>query len=231
MYDRYTIGAAPDILMRDLGVKNTGDYAPTYNAAPTQKLPIITSKQPDRIQRFYWGLFSKLSNNKAMSPRLFNLTANALLTKSMHKKSLLEYRCLIPADGFYTWKQIAKKQQTPYYFHPNDRKAFFIAGIWEEYEDLDGSTSQSFNMITVPSWDPVSLFQNDIPAILTLDQAKIWLSSYSSENDLSAVLEKIYPIDLSYYTVSPLINNLKVSDQSLIEPSQPADQHGNYTLF
>lgn len=231
MYDRYTIGTSPEVLISDLGIKNVEEYSPTYNAAPTQKLPIVTNKRSDTIQLFNWGLFSKLSNNKAMSPRLFNLSAQALLTKSMHKKSLLECRCLIPADGFYSWKQIAKKQQVPYYFHPNDQKPFFIAGIWEEYEDMDGSTSQSFNMVTVPSWDPLTSFQDDIPAMLTIDQSKAWLSSYSSKNDLSSILEKKYPVDLSYYTVSPLINNLKVSDQSLIEPSQPADQHGNYTLF
>lgn len=231
MYDRYTIGASVEGLIKEFGIKNVGELNATYNAAPTQKLPIITNRKKDHIQFFNWGLFSKLSNNKAMSPRLFNLPANTLLNKGMYKKALLEHRCIIPADGFYTWKQVAKKQRIPYYFHPNNRQPFFIAGIWEEYEDIDGSSSQSFNMITVPAWDPVLSFQDDIPAILTLKQAEIWLSSYSSENDLSSVFEKIYLIDLSYYTVSPLINNLKVSDLSLIEPSQPADQHGNYTLF
>jgi putative SOS response-associated peptidase YedK len=231
MYDRYTIGATAESLIHYLEIKNVSQFKSTFNAAPTQKLPIITNRKPDQIQLFHWGLFSKLSNNKSMSPRLFNLSAQALVSKSMHKKALLESRCLIPADGFYMWKQLTKKQKVPYYFHPNNRNPFFIAGIWEEFEEIDGSTTQSFNMITVPSWEPVASFQDDIPAILTIEQSKTWLSSYSSENDLIGIFQKIYPIDLSYYTVSPLINNLKVSDQSLIKPSQPSDQHGNYTLF
>lgn len=231
MYDRLTIGASAEELEKKFGAKIEAGFKPTFNAAPTQKLPIITNKKPDQIQLFHWGLISKLSNNKSISQRLFNLSASLLIDKPMYQKPLMENRCIVLVDGFYTWKRLSKKQLAPYFFYKGNRELFAIAGIWEEYEDFDGTISRSFNMITTAATAPLNAFQEDKPAILDFETTKKWLSDYSNLDLVKAILENISQNDLNYHPVSPLINNLKIYDQSLIEPTQPSDQHGNYTLF
>jgi putative SOS response-associated peptidase YedK len=231
MYDRLTIGASAEELEKKYEAKIETGFVPTYNAAPTQKHPIITNKKPGQIQLFHWGLISKLSNNKSISPRLFNLSTEMALNRPMFQKPLAQNRCAVIVDGFYVWKKLSKKQLIPYFFCFNDRALFTIAGIWEEFEDFDGSVSRSFNMLTTTASKPLSAFQEDQPVILTTETAKTWLSDYSKPEQIRAILENIQQLDLNYHPVSPLINNLKIYDQRLIEPTQPSDQHGNYTLF
>lgn len=231
MYDRLTVGLSARELKDHFKVEMQDEFAATFNAAPTQKLPVITNISPNEIQLFNWGLISKLSNNKSISPRLYNLPAELAATKSIYKKPIAENRCLILVDGFYAWKQMGKKSQVPHFVYANDRMPFCIAGIWEEYEDFDGIVSRSFNLITRNSQEPIKAIQEDVPAILDAKEAETWLSIYSDEEDVLSILENYHKINLNYHPVSPLINNLKIYDQRLIEPTQPSDQHGNYTLF
>lgn len=231
MYDRLTVGISDSDLKAHFKLEMYEAFKPTFNAAPTQKLPVIINTKPKEIQLFTWGLISKLSNNKTISPRLYNLPTQTALSKTIYSKPIAENRCVILVDGFYSWKQMGKKQLVPHFVYSNEREPFCIAGIWEEYEDFDGVVSRSFNMLTRRSEEPLNTIQEDVPAILDTDNVEIWLSTYTKQEDIELLLEKYHKINLNYHPVSPLISNLKIYDQSLIEPTQPSDQHGNYTLF
>ncbi|MFY0599060.1 MAG: SOS response-associated peptidase [Cyclobacteriaceae bacterium] len=231
MYDRLTIGTSISDIEKRFEAKMEESFTATYNAAPSQKLPVITTEKPSTIQLFYWGIIPTLSNNKAVSPRLINLPAETALSKPMYKKALKSNRCLILSDGFYGWKQVSKKQKTPYFISPSDGIPFAIAGLWEEYEDFEGRVSKTFNMITQPASEPLDSIQHDSPLLLNKQSSDIWLSNDSNEDNIRTILEKYHHFTLNYHPVSPLINNLKIYDQRLIEPTQPSDQHGNYTLF
>ncbi|MEO9476173.1 MAG: SOS response-associated peptidase [Cyclobacteriaceae bacterium] len=231
MYDRLTIGTPAEQLEKQFDAQMTEPFQPSYNVAPTHLAPVITNLQSSKIQLFPWGLMSKLSNNKSISPKLFNLPATTALSRPMHRKMLQENRCIILADGCYAWKQLTKKQQVPYYFYKPDRTAFAIAGVWEEYEDFDGVVNKSFNLITTESREPLITIQEDRPLILAPEFIETWLSVHSGEDEVRRIIENSPVIPLNYHPVSPLINNLKIYDQRLIEPTQPSDQHGNYTLF
>ncbi|MEM9337815.1 MAG: SOS response-associated peptidase family protein, partial [Bacteroidota bacterium] len=129
MYDRYTLTLKNDELALTLGVEVPHSYTPQFNAAPTKKLPIITSADNQRLSFFYWGLMSKWSNNKTMSPKFFNLPIDSIKIKSTYKRKLKTHRCVIPMDGFFIWKQVSKKQKVPHYFYFKDRRVFSVAGF------------------------------------------------------------------------------------------------------
>lgn len=229
MYDRYTITLNSDELSLTLGVEVSEQYEPHFNAAPTKKLPIITSQNNQKISFFYWGLMSKWSNNKTMSPKLFNLPTDSLLNKATYRRKIKTHRCIIPMDGFYVWKQVAKKKQVPYYFFFKDRRVFSVAGLWEEYDELDGS-GESFIMITRPSDTNLSSYHETMPAILDATMSRKWL-----ESDDDQIIEELVmnqnTYDLASHTVSPKIREIDHNDVSLIEPAPASDQYGNYTLF
>ena len=46
----------------------------------------------------------------------FNAKAETLMTKAMWRLPFQRRRCLVPADGFYEWKQIDPKTKQPYAF-------------------------------------------------------------------------------------------------------------------
>ncbi|MEO9871871.1 SOS response-associated peptidase [Ekhidna sp.] len=226
MLDRYTITLKPDELALVLGAEVPAAYNPQFNAAPTKVLPLITSDNPDKISFYNWGLMAMWSNNKAMSPKFFNLPMDSVISKPNYRKKLTTHRCVIPMDGFYVWKQVAKKQQVPHYFFYPDKKVFSVAGLWEEGED----SAHSFIMITRPANNQITDFQDDMPAILDAASTRRWLESDDLE-ELQGLLNQESKEELLSHTVTPKIRDIEGNDVSFTKPAPPSDQHGNYTLF
>lgn len=209
----------------------TDEWIPSYNAGPTGLFPVITCKKPARIQLAYWGLPSKMANDKPVSPRLFNLSAQQAFQRPVYRKALQHNRVIIPADGFYIWKQVSKKQKVPYFCHYAHHSLFAIAAICEEYEDMDGNSLLTFNMITLPADDQLSAYQEDMPALLNPDSWKKWIDPNSSQELISHLLNSSTSGRIQMHAVSPLISDAKKNNATLIKPSMPSDQFGNYTLF
>ena len=226
MLDRYTITPKPDELALVLGVEISEHYEAQYNAAPTKLLPTVTSSDPEKISFFHWGLMTMWSNNRAMSPKFFNLPAESVIQKPSYRKKIGTHRCVIPMDGFYLWKQIAKKKQVPHYFFYPDKKVFSVAGIWEEGDD----NSYSFIMITRPANKQIVDFQDDMPAIMDTSSTRRWLESEDPEELQELLLKETDETFLSH-TVGPKIRDIDANDVSFIQPAPASDQHGNYTLF
>lgn len=226
MLDRYTITLNPDELTLVLGIEVPSEYQPQFNAAPTKSLPVITSESKDKLVYQKWGLMAMWSNNKAMSPKFFNLPLDSVLNKPSYRKKLATNKCIIPMDGFYVWKKVAKKQQVPYYFFFPDNKIFTVAGIWEENDEGENS----FIMITRPADEQLLDFQDDMPAIMDASSSRRWLESENPE-ELAELVSKTPSSELISHTVTPSIGDIDKNDVSLIKPAPASDQHGNYTLF
>lgn len=225
MLDRYTITLQPDELALVLGVEVPDTYNPLYNAAPTKALPVILNSDKSKLNFQKWGLMTMWSNNRTMSPKFFNLPIESVLNKSSYKKKLGTHRCVIPMDGFYIWKKVAKKQQIPHYFSYPDKRVFCVAGLWEENED-----ENSFIMITCQANESVEEFQEDMPLIMDVGSIKQWLE-VDKLDELEALLMKKPKDNFISYTVSPGIKDIDINDVSFINPAPASDQHGNYTLF
>lgn len=230
MIDRYTIYSSIDSIRKVFGIGPSDSLKPTYNAAPTRKLPVILSSQAGKITPAKWGFISSLSNNKTISPRLFNLASEQAFEKAPYQQMISAKRAVVMADGFYLWKQVSKKQRIPYYFYSRDRTPFGIAAVWEQ-DDFDSDCIYSFNMLTSRANGFVRDYQEDMPLILRDTQLALWLSQSASISDLKASVTSIEMKDFALHPVSPLIANMSNEGESLIKPSQPSDQYGNYTLF
>lgn len=231
MLDRYSITATSQKLAERFSVDVPEGYAPRYNAAPSQILPIITSDSPEGISFFYWGIAPAWAKNKSISERIINLRADQLSERPIALKNLKKRRCLIPADGFYGCKKVGKKTTIPYRFILRSKALFSFAGLWEEYDDEDGKSFHTFTIITLPSNQLVGTTSQTMPVIFGSNSEKIWLDKNSSEPDLLNLLVLTADEDLDSYTISSGIY-LTVNDgPSLILPAPPSDQFGNLTLF
>jgi putative SOS response-associated peptidase YedK len=58
------------------------------------------------------------------------------LCRGSFKTMLANRRCVIPAEGFYEWREENGKKQ-PYFFYRKDAKPVMFAGIWD-YSDGKG---------------------------------------------------------------------------------------------
>lgn len=143
----------------------------------------------------------------------------------------MQTRCIIPADGFYVWKKVGKKTAIPYRVTEASHKPFSFAGLWEEFEDEDGSMVHAFTLLTVESNELIHPLNDKMPVIFDKAQETVWLNANSSETDLISILKTFPAGKLGIYTVSSLINDPEKDHPSLILPAPASDQHGNLTLF
>ncbi|MCP4458467.1 MAG: SOS response-associated peptidase [Cytophagales bacterium] len=233
MYDRYAIYSSTEEIKETLTAEVPEGYSPSYNAAPTHLLPVITSEGRMGISFFHWGLMTKWSNSKtSISAKSINLDSELAFQRPGYKKQIQSHRCIVPINGFYAWKRVSKKQLVPYYFFSPQMPILGIAGLWEEFEDIDGTVSHSFIVLLVSSSSSLIEFENKMPAILDSNKSRIWLDSKDLEENekLIASVRNDHPV-LSSHSVSPSIKNIENNYPDLIKPVPASDQLGNYTLF
>jgi len=231
MPDRYSIGSSAEKLEEHFGVEVPPRYIQRYNAAPSQILPVITLENPDGFSFFYWGLHPSWSKNRSISKKLINSESEQLLEKASLRKALKIRRCLVPADGFYVWKQVGKKTKVPYRIFMKNKEPFAMAGLWDEFEDEQDKVIHTFSIITVESNSMVREAGDRMPAILTKESEKIWLQTHVDTEELRSCLISFSANPLTMHPVSSRINSLENDSSDLLLPTQPSDQFGNYTLF
>ena len=231
MVDRYSLTTPAALLTERFSVELSDHYKPRYNAAPTQLLPVITSSGSSGISWFYWGRPPHFAKSKNLAEKIINLSAETLLERPVLKKMLMQNRCIIPADGFYVWKKVGKKTAIPHRVTEASQKPFSFAGLWEEFEDEDGSMVHAFTIVTIKSNDLILTLNERMPVIFDKVQEEIWLNPHSSEIELANILTAYPSNKMGIYTVSSLINNPAKDHPSLILPAPASDQHGNLTLF
>lgn len=231
MYDRYTIYSSAAQIREQLVAEVPEGYKANYNASSSQLLPIIMSEGKRGVSFFHWGLMTKWSHNKSISAKSINRTAEEAFVKKAYRRQLETHRCIIPMNGFYAWKKVSKKQKVPYYFHSAEVPLLGACGMWEEFEDIDGSQSHSFILLTVPSSGALLSFETQMPAILTPNDCIKWLDNSVEENEaLIREIPQNHPA-LSSHPVNPAISSTANNYPELINAVPPTDQHGNYTLF
>jgi putative SOS response-associated peptidase YedK len=77
-------------------------------------------------------------------PPLLNARTDGM-RKGQFRKHLGTQRCIIPAEGFYVWRDEGGKQ--PYYFSRKDGKPLMLAGIWQIAE-YKGDKRTAFAILT-----------------------------------------------------------------------------------
>lgn len=232
MCTRYTLVAGAEKVKERFQVDVPERYEPIYNAAPANVLPVITHDTPEGISFFYWGIPPEWAQKKSVSSKLINAPLEQLPTKSAYKNALEKRRCIIPSDGFYTWKQIGKKTRIPHRFIQEDNSIFSYAGFWDEFEgEEDGEIYHTFMIITCPANKNVREVDDRMPVILSKEAEKKWLDKNTSLEELIKLLVPFPDEKLHSYTVSSRIDQAEDNSPLLIKPSAPVDQHGSYTLF
>src|SRR5262249_50189335 len=120
------------------------EYNP--NVAPTEQVPAFLAERSKplatRMARFGINLASSGGKRR---PPLLNARTDSLRRGSF-KTMLANKRCVIPAEGFYEWREEDGKKK-PYFFARKDGKPVMFAGIWD-YSDVKGEAVPSFAILT-----------------------------------------------------------------------------------
>ena len=106
----------------------------------------------------------------------FNARAETVASKPMFRAAFNRTRCLIPVSGYYEWHGTPTGKQ-PYYFTARDRSPLTIAGLWDEWKDIEtGEPVKACTMIITEANGFVSKVHNRMPVLLQQKDFEPWLT-------------------------------------------------------
>jgi putative SOS response-associated peptidase YedK len=192
---------------------------PTYNAAPSQHLPVVVHRDGDReLDLLSWGLLPRWrTSGPGRAPEPINARAETLLEKPMFRSLVKTKRCLIPANGFYEWQRTGGAKQ-PYLIRPTDQTTFAFAGLYDEAPGEDGEPVGSFAIITTGPNAVMAAIHDRMPVILRTEDEAEWLDPTVTDPAIVALLQP-YPAEATEARpVGTAVNNTRNNGPDLIEP-------------
>ena len=111
MCGRYTLSTPIEALeQRFHATLPRAALTPTYNAAPSQALPVICNTHSQEITMSAWGFVPEWADGRTGVKPLINARAETVATKPTFRQAFRGKRCLILTDGFYEWKRAGKSK-------------------------------------------------------------------------------------------------------------------------
>ncbi len=217
MCGRYTLAQKQERLAKRFKLATAApDLKPNYNVSPSQIMPVITEDEAGKrhIELMKWGIPRTLG--KDLTKELINTRSDKAFG-GFWKRTVLNHRCLIPADGFYEWKR-TKNGKEPFFIHPKDVDLYAFAGIWDTWEDPDEHKIKTYSIMTTEPNDEMKPIHNRMPVILTPDSEELWLDAANQDQDLLADLLVPYRDGkLDAYQVSAEVNSPRNNYRSLVQ--------------
>ena len=164
-----------------------------YNVAPAQDIAIIHQSSPTSMTTCRWGF-----ENPQTGTLIINARGESLSERTMFKELITENRCLIPADGFFEWRN-----RQPYYFQLPDRSLFAFAGLWHAGRCV---------IITRTADRTMQDIHDRMPVILPINRWNRWLKSPE--------LKRIEAPPLTTRPVSRRVNKVAYDDPACLGPAE-----------
>ena len=211
MCGRYALYTTNEINDR-YGVKGSGALRASYNVAPSQMMPVVTS---DGLHLMRWGLIPPWAKDERIGYRLINARSETVFDKPVWKKPIMQRRCLIPANGFYEWQQ-RNDGKHPYFVHLKDEQLFSFAGIWETWRH-EGKVWETYSILTTTPNKDMDAIHDRMPVILHRDDEAQWLAA-DNEQDIAVLLRPYSDGKIEAYEVGVEVNTVRVNDEGLMRP-------------
>ncbi len=153
-----------------------------------------------------WGLVPAWADDNRMGNRMINARDDSLNSRPAYRHNVQHHRCLVPATGFFEWKQGGKKK-IPCYIHRKDGALFVFAGLYDTWKAPDAPALQTFAIVTTEPNLLVAPLHNRMPVILRSGDEERWIRRGPlTEADLGEILVPYPEHELETYRVSSAVN-------------------------
>jgi putative SOS response-associated peptidase YedK len=188
---------------------------PNWNVAPTQDVGVVV---PEEGGRFYktmrWGLVPMWAKDVKIGNQAINARLDSAAAKPMFRSAWKSRRCLIPASGYFEWREIAvpdqkKPAKMPFYVTRKDGAPLTFAGLWERWGPDHLLTC---TILTTDASDGIKNLHTRMPVMLAEDGFEPWLAGSDPVPDagIDAAVE--------IRAVSPKMNKPGHNEPDCIEP-------------
>lgn len=174
-----------------------------FNVAPTADVPILRKDREGHLvlAPARWGLVPHWWS-QARPPRFnHNARLEEAATKPMWRDALQRWRCLMPAVGWYEWRESDKQ---PYYFARADGRLAALAGLLA-YKDGQLTCA----VLSTEAAGPLAGVHHRMPVAIDPGAEDDWLAAGR------VALEK----NIVFHPVRKLVNSAKAEGPELLEPA------------
>jgi putative SOS response-associated peptidase YedK len=220
MCGRYALKTSVPEIARILGARAEADFAPSYNVAPSRKVPVcrIAADGDRELVLLRWGLVPHWAKEVSDRYRMINARAETVHEKPAFRTPFRRRRCLVPADGYFEWKAGPQRKQ-PYFIHRKDETPLFLAGLWDRWEKSNDGPLESFSIVTTCASERLAAIHDRMPLIIEEADRGTWLDP--ALEDARRLLPLLHPhpeTELTLTPVSTYVNNPRHDDSRCLQP-------------
>ena len=182
MCSRYFLDADGNIIAYTFRVPVNPDVKKRYNIAPTQDAPVIrVGREGGReAVMLRWGLVPFWSKDLKSGNRMINARAEGIETRPAFREAVQRRRCIVPASGFFEWKDLGRHKQ-PFAITVPQEPLFGFAGLWERWKRGDDDHVETFTIVTTEANSAVAGIHDRMPVIIPQGSIDAWLSAPAEE--------------------------------------------------
>jgi putative SOS response-associated peptidase YedK len=166
LYNLYNLTSTP-----------AAELQPSWNIAPTQDAGVLLHEEQGLVFRpMRWGLVPMWAKDASIGYRAINARIETAAEKPVFRGAWKSRRCVVPASGFYEWREVAasgraRRTRTPFYVTRRDGKPLTFAGLWERWKD----GMLSFTILTTEAGPALQQLHSRMPVMLSAETIAPWL--------------------------------------------------------
>jgi putative SOS response-associated peptidase YedK len=215
MCGRFTLANPAAVSNAMPWLRDVPPATPRYNIAPGQQTWLISmdnNASPNtafgRMAR--WGFQKRWSSSNR--DLLINARSEKVLDTPTFSESFKQRRCVIPADGFYEWRNI-RTDSEPFLFQRLSAELFCLAGIYEQSGD-----QWNFVILTTAANALVKRIHPRMPVMLTPADARDYLTTAANTPGMKHFLQGFPDRAMMSHRVSALVNRVEHDSIACMQP-------------
>lgn len=216
-----------DTLVGHLGVDEiaTEPLPPRYNVAPSTEIYAAIDREGSRrLGRLRWGFLPSWAPSPRGGRQPINARIETVATSRMFAQSFAHRRCLLPADGFYEWREATDDHpKQPFHLADPGGEPLVFAGIWSSWRDPENEAAApvfSAAIVTTEARGAMAELHHRMPVLLPRQLWDEWAGA--AAEDAPYLLEAVAalgPPDLTATAISTRVNNVRNDGPELLEPA------------
>ncbi|MGK0221984.1 MAG: putative SOS response-associated peptidase YedK [Limisphaerales bacterium] len=189
------------------------------NLAPTELVHVLRLNDDGEPQLvpMRWWLTPFWAKELSTKYSMFNAKSETAAKSPAFKEPYRKRRCVVPISGFYEWCR-ENNQKVPYYINAEDDNAMLLAGLWDKWRNREsGDALYSFTVLTTDAHESMRFVHHRQPVMLSLDEAKLWLDTTVTTDELEYLFAQRLPMSLEALPVSTHVNNARNKDARVVQ--------------
>ncbi|WNQ10844.1 SOS response-associated peptidase [Paenibacillus aurantius] len=155
-------------------------YEADASYRPTEPIPVLYMKGAEQketcLDLHTWGIFPHWAKDSV------NAESESIPEKPAYRRLMAKFRCLIPCDGFYTWR-MEGKTRIPVKFTLPGRQVFGLAGIYDVWKQPSGAEYRTCTILTTRANRVIFPYHDRMPVILQEQDTAPWLDPAYRRSD------------------------------------------------